>query len=87
MSKFPKEALNQHIAVLGKTGSGKTYAAKGLVEHLLDGREYSRDQLAKEAGRGEASSSFGNDISAMKTRELIEYPRPGVVRAAGWLIG
>lgn len=58
-----------------------------MLNVLLDGREYSRDQLAKEAGRGEASSSFGNDISAMKTRELIEYPRPGVVRAAGWLIG
>lgn len=25
----------QHIAILGKTGSGKTYAAKGIVEHLL----------------------------------------------------
>lgn len=33
---IPKAALNQHIAILGKTGSGKTYAAKGIVEHLLD---------------------------------------------------
>lgn len=32
---LPAAALQQHIAVLGKTGSGKTYAAKGLVEHLL----------------------------------------------------
>lgn len=31
----PVEALQQHVAVLGKTGSGKTYSAKGLVEHLL----------------------------------------------------
>lgn len=30
----------QHTAILGKTGSGKTFAAKGLVEHLLhDGRQ------------------------------------------------
>lgn len=33
---IPAAALNQHIAILGKTGSGKTYAAKGIVEHLLD---------------------------------------------------
>jgi hypothetical protein len=34
--KIPIEAIEQHIAVLGKTGSGKTYAAKGIVEKLLD---------------------------------------------------
>lgn len=34
-SILPDAALNQHIAVLGKTGSGKTYAAKGIVEGLL----------------------------------------------------
>lgn len=32
---IPGAALAQHIAVLGKTGSGKTYAAKGVVEGLL----------------------------------------------------
>jgi DNA helicase HerA-like ATPase len=31
----PPEALEEHIAVLGKTGAGKTYTAKGLVEALL----------------------------------------------------
>lgn len=40
MSSIPKDALNQHIAILGKTGSGKTYAAKGFVEaFLLAGRQ------------------------------------------------
>src|ERR1051325_4050354 len=33
---IPEAALNQHIAILGKTGSGKTWAAKTIVEHLLD---------------------------------------------------
>lgn len=33
---FPKAALAQHIAVLGKTGSGKSYAVRGIVEGLLD---------------------------------------------------
>lgn len=37
MSKtiLPEAAFNQHIALLGKTGSGKTYAAKGIIEGLL----------------------------------------------------
>lgn len=33
---FPTDALTQHVAIVGKTGAGKTYAAKGLVEQLLD---------------------------------------------------
>jgi uncharacterized protein len=37
MSPIPKKALEQHIAVLGKTGSGKSYAVRGAaVEPLLD---------------------------------------------------
>jgi hypothetical protein len=32
----PEAALNQHIAILGKTGAGKTWAAKTIVEKLLD---------------------------------------------------
>lgn len=36
MNQFPKKTLTQHIAVLGKTGSGKSYAVRGIVEGLLD---------------------------------------------------
>lgn len=36
MSTIPDAALSQHIAVLGKTGSGKTWAAKTIVENLLN---------------------------------------------------
>lgn len=32
---IPQKALMQHIGVVGKTGSGKTYTAKGIVEGLL----------------------------------------------------
>lgn len=32
---IPEAALQQHIAVLGKTGSGKTFAVKGIIEGLL----------------------------------------------------
>lgn len=33
---IPIAAIDQHIAILGKTGSGKTFAAKGIVERLLN---------------------------------------------------
>jgi len=36
LSSFPPEAFAQHIAILGKTGSGKTTTAKGFAETLLD---------------------------------------------------
>ncbi len=38
MSKlvFPDAALEQHVIALGKTGSGKSSALRGVVEHLLD---------------------------------------------------
>lgn len=32
---IPDAALSQHIAVLGKTGAGKTITAKGIVEHVV----------------------------------------------------
>lgn len=32
---IPAKVLEQHIAILGKTGSGKSYAAKGIAEHIL----------------------------------------------------
>lgn len=36
MIKFPDKALEQHTVFLGKTGSGKSYAMRGLVEQLLE---------------------------------------------------
>jgi len=33
---IPDEVLETHIGVLGKTGAGKTYTAKGLVERMLE---------------------------------------------------
>lgn len=35
----PEAALEHHIAVLGKTGSGKSYAAQGIVERLIAKRQ------------------------------------------------
>ena len=33
---LPVDALDDRIAIVGTAGSGKTYAAKGFVERLLD---------------------------------------------------
>lgn len=33
---IPELALKESVAIIGRTGSGKTYAAKGAVERLLD---------------------------------------------------
>ena len=33
---LPVSVLDERLAIVGTSGSGKTYAAKGLVEHLLD---------------------------------------------------
>ena len=35
-SSFPPEAFATHLAILGKTGSGKTTTAKGFAETLMD---------------------------------------------------
>ena len=36
---IPSEALKNHIAIIGKAGSGKTFCAKGIAEGLLDAGE------------------------------------------------
>ena len=33
---IPDAVLTQHLAVLGKTGSGKSYLTRSIVERLLD---------------------------------------------------
>jgi len=33
---IPIAALEQHVAIVGRTGSGKSYAARGAVEALLE---------------------------------------------------
>jgi hypothetical protein len=33
---LPADAFDDRIAIVGTAGSGKTYAAKGFVERLLD---------------------------------------------------
>lgn len=39
MTTIPEKAFLQHTAILGKTGSGKTYTAKGIVERFLSDKK------------------------------------------------
>ena len=36
LAGLPSDAFDDRIAIVGTAGSGKTYAAKGFVERLLD---------------------------------------------------
>lgn len=57
---IPAAALNQHIAILGKTGSGKTSTAKWLVEkHVADGARVCVLDPIKSDWWGLTSSSTG----------------------------
>jgi uncharacterized protein len=45
----------------------------------------SNDQVAEDAGYSATSTSYTNPRGALKTKDLITYPAPGMVRAADWL--
>ena len=47
--------------------------------------EIPKDQLAERSGYSPIGGAFGNPVGALRTKGLIDYPRPGVVRAAQWL--
>ena len=36
LKELTEESIKSHCAIIGKSGSGKSYAAKGIVEGLLD---------------------------------------------------
>lgn len=45
----------------------------------------SNEQAAKDAQYSHTSTSYTNPRSSLKTKDLITYPGPGLVRAADWL--
>lgn len=57
LNTFPIAATRNHIAVLGKTGSGKTWAVKTIVEGLLDDDRMASKQIVTEPSRGEVRAS------------------------------
>jgi hypothetical protein len=81
---IPPAAVRQHIAILGKTGSGKTYAAKSVVEVLLcvNGSELSRTEVAKLSGFEPGSGTFAKYCSTLRSFGVVVYPRKTTMAAA-----
>jgi len=47
--------------------------------------EMAKQDLAEAVGASPNSSAFGNNLGALRTAGMIEYPRAGAARAAEWL--
>lgn len=45
----------------------------------------SKPDLAARAGYEPVGGAFGNPIGALRTKGLLDYPRPGMVKATDWL--
>jgi hypothetical protein len=54
-----------------------------LLEHGQE--ELAKEELASRTGYGVDGGAFGNPVSALRTKGLIDYPRKGFVKAADWL--
>lgn len=54
-----------------------------LLDHGRD--EIPKRELAERAGYSEIGGAFGNPLGALRTKGLLDYPRPGIVKAADWL--
>lgn len=67
---IPKEALNQHIAILGKTGSGKSYTAKLIVEHLVQAVRGRFSESVKAAATGKNERFVAGNVARQ------ELPKP-----------
>lgn len=89
---IPDQALQAHIAIIGKTGSGKTYAAKGAVENLLDAKARVLRAIFQLGGRcerdaitalnGYKKTTRDKYLYLLEVRKLVTFPRAGFVQAA-----
>lgn len=70
-SKVPRPALQPMLRAVVGAGSA------GI----------SRADLAEHLGKSASSSGFQNDLGALRSLGTIDYPQPGEVRAAGYLLG
>ena len=58
-----------------------------ILAALLDhgAEEISKAELAERSGYSVIGGAFGNPLGALRTKGFLDYPRPGVVKAADWL--
>ncbi len=77
---IPPEALKESVAIIGRTGSGKTFAAKGAVELLL--REGARVCIIDPTSvwwglRSVQKRSRAPSATTMGSPTRARWPRPG----------
>lgn len=56
-----------------------------VLAAILGAREISRTDLAELVDYSASSGNFGNILGKLRSLELIEYPRTGVVSASAFL--
>lgn len=44
-----------------------------------------KEELASLVGASAKSSAFGNNLGALRTAKMIDYPSPGAAKCADWL--
>ena len=82
------EAPETSEQILARCKSVITGSQAKILEELA--KRYP-DEMAKEdlaaaaVGASFSSSAFGNNLGALRTAGMIEYPRSGAARAADWL--
>lgn len=78
---IPAAALSNHIAILGKTGSGKTSTAK-LIDILEAARApMSREDLATAVGLEATGGTFATYLSRLKSNGVVEKSERGFALA------
>lgn len=72
-----------HAAWYRKLGRARTAILRVLVEQYPDA--IYRDDLARTVGYASTTKAFVNGLGAMRSLGLIDYPQPGLVKAAALL--
>ncbi len=44
-----------------------------------------KSELAEQAGASATSSAFGNNLGALRSAGMIDYPAPGEAKCADWI--
>lgn len=77
----PSTVEELHAFVAGLVGGSKWRLLEQLIVAYEVGEELHKDELAVRAGASATSSSFTNNLGALRSLGLIDYPRPGYVAA------
>ncbi|WP_192252054.1 helicase HerA domain-containing protein [Mesorhizobium silamurunense] len=97
---IPSSALESHVGILGKTGSGKSNAAKTLAERLMSagarvcmidptgtwwGIRLSADGRRKSGFEPVIFGGERADVQIMPEHGVVDYPQRGQVALQPWV--